>query len=65
MRKTKVVETENKITVDIEGLKGMLSVGRTTAEEIARNAEAVIKVGRRKLYNVKKVEEYMRTLARG
>jgi len=65
MRKTKVIETENKLTVDIIGLQGMLSVGRATAIEIATAAGAIIQVGRRKLYNVKKVEEYLQTITRG
>ena len=63
MRKTTNTETENKITVDINGLQAMLSIGRNTAAEIGEKAGAVIRVGRRKLYNVRKIEEYMNKLS--
>lgn len=63
MHKTNSVETENKITVDIYGLQAMLSIGRNTAAEIGEKAGAVIRVGRRKLYNVRKIEEYMNKLS--
>lgn len=59
MRKTNVIESDNKITVDINGLQAMLSVGRNTANEIGEKAGAVIRIGRRKLYNVNKVQAYI------
>lgn len=59
MYKTNVIETNNKITVDINGLQAMLSIGKNTAAEIGEKAGAVIRIGRRKLYNVKKIQEYM------
>ena len=48
-----------KITVDVNGLMEMLSVGRNSALAIGENAGAVIRVGRRKLYSVEKIKEYM------
>ena len=65
MKKTKNIECDNKIAVDINGLQAMLSVGRSTADQIGENAAAVIRVGRRKLYNVSKVQSYMNSLTGG
>jgi hypothetical protein len=62
MRKTQAFETKEKITVDIVALQAMLSVGRKSATEIGEKAGAVTRVGRRKLYNVEKVKQYMDSL---
>ena len=62
MHKTNIIETDNKITVDINGLQAMLSVGKNTAADVGEKAGAVIRIGRRKLYNVKKIESYMQRL---
>ena len=62
MHKTNNAETDNKIAVDINGLQAMLSLGRNTTAEIGEKAGAVIKIGRRRLYNVKKVEEYINSI---
>lgn len=58
-------DSVNKIAVDINELKIMLSVGRDSAAAIGEKAGAVIRVGRRKLYNVQKVSEYMYELTAG
>lgn len=60
MNKRNSIEVKNKITVDINELQGMLSVGRNTALRIGEEANAVVRIGRRKLYNVEKIEAYMR-----
>lgn len=55
-------KTENvreKRTVDTIGLQEMLSSGRKTAVEIGTAAGARIQVGRRVLWNVKKVQQYL------
>ncbi len=62
MHKTNIIETDNKITVDINGLQAMLSVGKNTAADVGEKAGAVIRIGRRKLYNVRKIELYMEQL---
>lgn len=62
MHKTNYIETDNKLTVDINGLQAMLSLGRNTAATIGEEAGAVIRIGRRKLYSVKKIEAYMSQL---
>lgn len=59
MKKTKTSECENKITVDITGLQNLLSVGRNTASKIGEDSGAIIRIGRRKLYIVSKINEYM------
>lgn len=38
-------------------------VGRNTMRKVAEDAEAVIKIGRRWLFNVAKVDEYMDNLS--
>lgn len=63
MRKTNGHETDQKITVDIGTLQSMLCVGRNTAEQIGKSAEAVCSVGRRKLYFIPKITAFMETLA--
>lgn len=55
-------ETGTKLTVDIIGLQKLLSTGRATAQKIGDDAGASLKVGRRKLYNVAKIEKYLDTL---
>lgn len=64
MRKTtKSADTENKIAVDLPGAMAMLSVGRSTAEKIGKEAGAAVKIGNRKLYVVSKLRDYMDSLA--
>ena len=48
-----------RITVGIKELADMLSVGRNTALAIAEESGAGIKFGRRKLYSVERIKEYM------
>ncbi len=62
MRKTRNIETDKKLTVDIRELQGMLSVGQQSAAAIGEAAGAVVRIGRRKLYRVDRVEAYIRQL---
>ncbi len=59
MRQTKERQTERKLLVNIEGLAAMLSCGEYTAKQIGELAEARITIGRRVLYSVSKVEDYL------
>ncbi len=59
MNKTLKREDNHKITVDIERLAAMLSCGRATARKIGEQAEARICIGRRVLYSVDKVKQYL------
>ena len=63
MRKTTETYTPNAITVTISELQARLNCGRDSAEKIAGAAGARIKVGRRTLYHVGKVEAYLKQLA--
>lgn len=51
------------LTVDIEGLKALLSCGKQTAREIGEKAGASFLVGRRRLYSVPRVQAYIDSLA--
>ena len=65
MRKTDYQEIpyNQRITVDLTGLQAMTGMGRSTAERIAREAKACIKVGNRKLYKVDKINSYLDSLS--
>lgn len=55
--------TEHTLTVNADTLAGMLNCGRATAVKIGTDAGARIQVGRRTLYQIKKIELYLDTLA--
>ena len=59
MNKTKERNTSQPITVDIETLSAMLSCGYATARKIGQQAGAKIVIGRRVLYSVEKVKDYL------
>lgn len=59
MRKTNEQRNENAIAVNMDQLQAMLGVGRNTADKIGKDAGAVMHVGRRKLFNVGKVQRYL------
>lgn len=56
---TRFENVADRKTVDTKGLQAMLSSGRQTAVEIGTAAGAKIQVGRRVLWNVKKVQQYL------
>lgn len=47
------------ISVDTNGLQTILSCGRSTAVQIGTDAGAKVMVGKRVLWNVSKVQEYL------
>jgi len=51
------------LTVDIRGLKAMLSCGHQTAVRVAKSAKARIVIGRRVLYSVPKIKAYVESIA--
>ena len=65
MLQTKQREANRKLAVDIEGLAAMLSCGQATARKIGEDAGARILIGRRVLYSVNKVEQYLDLMAEG
>lgn len=59
MQKTKVNNEVQPISVPFNKLCEVLGCGRSTAEQIARDSKATVQLGRRKLYNLKKIQQYM------
>jgi len=60
MRKTNEYKVDEVLAVDIKGLQGMLSCGANTAKDIATKAKAIVPIGgRRCLYSVEKIREYL------
>jgi len=53
----------HKITVDTAELMGMLCCGEATARKVAAAAGATIKIGRRTLFSVPKIEAYIASQA--
>ena len=53
------VEITKKLAVDTIELKELLSCGRVCAENIGRAAGAEIRMGRRLLWNLAKVQKYL------
>lgn len=61
MNKTKIKKADavQKVLVDTEELKFMLSCGRVSALKIGEKAESKVYVGRRVLWNARKIEAYL------
>ena len=57
--KDTTIPTNAKICIDTAELQQMLCAGRKTATEIGMAAGARIKVGRRVMWNVKKISAYL------
>jgi hypothetical protein len=53
------ISFDKRIMVDITGLMELLSCGRATALNVAEEAEAIMKYGKRTLFSVEKVREYV------
>jgi len=62
-RKDNLIPVNERAYIDIKALQDMFSIGRIKAEEIGKNANAVIKLGRRKVYNVEKIKAYLNELS--
>ena len=58
-RTSKFKPNPNSIAVDINGLQELLGVGKNTANRIGKEAGAVIYIGRRKLFNLSKVQAFL------
>lgn len=56
-------ETGDAITIGLPELMARLNSGRQTAEKVAAAAGAKIKIGRRTVYHVGKIEKYLDQLA--
>ena len=51
------------ITVDLNGLRTLTSLGKYSARNIAEEAGAVIKIGKRTIFSVEKIRNYMNAIA--
>lgn len=60
---TKNNENTSKLAWSMAELQQALSCGRSTAEKIGTAAGARMKIGKRVLYNVKKIEEYLNSIS--
>ena len=56
-------DVKNNLTVNADTLAGMLDCGRATAVKIGVDAGAKIQIGRRTLYKVSIVENYLDALS--
>lgn len=63
MLATKKTESGTKITVDTVGLQELLGCGRMAALEIGERAGAKIKIGRRTLWSVRKIMDFIDSVA--
>ncbi len=63
MNKTLMRDNKEFLTVSVETLAGMLNCGRATAVKIGTDAGAKIQIGRRVLYKVSVIDEYLSALA--
>lgn len=63
MIRTNKTEYAERILIDADALQTTLNCGRHTAERIAAEAGAVVRIGKRKLYSVKKIELYLDSIA--
>ncbi len=63
MRKTRTDEIGNKVAVNAETLAKILDCGRPTAMRIGAEAGARVRVGKRVLYKVDRINRYLDQLA--
>lgn len=57
------IDLTRKLTVDTQELQQILSLGRKSAVEIGNLANAKIIVGRRVVWNLQKIQEYLYDIA--
>lgn len=57
------INDSEKLTVDTEELKALLSCGRKTAIKIGEDSCARVQIGRRVLWSVERVKAYLREQA--
>lgn len=65
MKKTNIaaLNVNDRRTVDTATLQGMLGSGRKTAVEVGTAAGARVQVGRRVLWNVRKIQTYLDSIS--
>lgn len=65
MRKTTREECVRRLAVDTPELQSMLCCGRDTAVRIGTEAKSRLQIGKRVLWNVEKVQEYLNSISEG
>lgn len=55
----------DKYAIDVLGVMELFSIGKNNADQIGKDAGAVFYIGRRKLFNVKKLQAYIDKLCEG
>lgn len=61
--KNQKIDLTRKLTVDTQELQQILSLGRKSAVEIGNMANAKIIVGRRVVWNLQKIQDYLYNIA--
>ena len=61
--KKQKIDLTRKLTVDTQELQQILSLGRKSAVEIGNMANAKIIVGRRVVWNLQKIQDYLYDIA--
>ena len=61
--KNQKIDLTRKLTVDTQELQQILSLGRKSAVEIGNMANAKIIVGRRVVWNIQKIQDYLYDIA--
>lgn len=62
-RKFKGLEPREKITITTDELQAILGCGRSSAVRIGEQAEARVQFGKRVLWNVGKIKEYINSIS--
>ncbi|WP_281532557.1 hypothetical protein [Anaerocolumna aminovalerica] len=57
------IDLSRKLAVDTEELQQILSLGRKSAVEVGKAANAQIMVGKRIIWNLQRVQEYLYNVA--
>jgi hypothetical protein len=65
MRKTIKEDSNRRLAVDTKELQSMLCCGRDTAVKIGLEAQSRLQIGKRVLWNVEKVQEYLDKVSEG
>lgn len=65
MRKTAIGDTQRRLAVDTKELQSMLCCGRDTAVKIGLEAGSRLQVGKRVLWNIEKVQDYLNAISEG
>ena len=63
MRKAQFKSVDNPVMVDTNMLQSYLSCGRITAEKLGEEANAQVKLGKRVLWNIEKIKQYVNSIS--